>query len=240
MQTRKKNWIIALVALGLLLLLCFPIVLTEILAFGNPAKYNYRIEYLNPGDPVDAYLHTFQNYVILITVPIVAAFFLGFLFALLFNKKSSYIIAVFIGNLLFAGFALLRAIYCFHVGSTSTTVGIFYLLSLLGALGTLYFFPKRALDGDSKWPYYACLLWASIFFLFASATKSSYSLLNANGHVGDIVYWGGYGATRLYLLMYLLCVFVNMNFVFDPEYSRYEHQKKLYGEIPNKEENEGK
>ena len=127
-----------------------------------------------------------------------------------------------------------RVIFCFSKGSTSIIVGIFYLVSFLAGLYMIYQLLRRGLDGDALTPYYVAAIVCFGLFFFASATKSSYSLLNAYSHIAnivdevhegytvthpvmDIVYWGGYATSRLYALLFAFIIFGNTHFEFHSE-----------------------
>ena len=91
---------------------------------------------------------------------------------------------------------------------------------MIGALGiacSLVFFVKKTLDGDCSWLYYVSVILGAAFLFLASCTKYSYSILNALGHQGDVVYWGSYGVSRIALLSYLLGAYLNLSLDYEPE-----------------------
>lgn len=208
---KKKKIDLKVILVGILLILTLIPLINEFLAFGNPAKYNPRIDYLEPGVAVDAYLHTGENIITITFLGIVIAFFVVILLDLLLRKKSSHVLICFLGGLLASSYALARAIYCLKVGSISTVVGIVYLISFLLLLVTSVLFVKKSFDGDCGSLYYTFLLIGGILFYFASATSSSYSVLNAYSRQGDVIYWCGYAVSRFYLLLLALMAYTNLS-----------------------------
>ena len=212
----KTRFILVIVFYGVLLGLLLPIFIYALLAFSNPSAYNYRIDYLQPWDDPAGYLHT-GEYAVSLT-------FLGLLFVSLllgllhwiFRKKSTQLAVSLLLGLVAIGYAIARSVFCFGKGGTSSLPAILYILSAFAIAGSLYFFVKKTLDGDCSWPYYACLILGGAFLFVASCMKYSYSILNAMGHQGDIVYWGSYGISRLVLLSYLLGGWLNLSLDYDP------------------------
>ena len=109
---------------------------------------------------------------------------------------------------------------------------MFYTVSAIAGVVMIYEFIKRGLDGDSLLPYTIAAIICFGTYFFASATKSSYSLLNSFAHISeiiddintrashsvpDLVYFGGYATTRLFALTFALLVYGNNNFEFTPE-----------------------
>ena len=88
---KKKKIDLKVILVSILLVLTLIPLINEFLAFGNPAKYNPRIDYLEPGDAVDAYLHTGENIITITFLGIVIAFFVVILLDLLLRKKSSHV-----------------------------------------------------------------------------------------------------------------------------------------------------
>ncbi len=214
---KKTRFVLVSVIYGVLLALLVPVFVYALLAFANPAKYNYRLAYLQQGEAVDAYLHTGEYAIALV--------FLGLLFvglglgllSWIFRRKSTQISLSVLLSLIAFAYCLSRAVYCFQDGGTSAIPGIMYILGSLGIAGSIVFFVKKTLDGDCSWPYYLCLIWGAAFLFVASATKYSYSILNALGHQGDVVYWGSYGISRIVLLSYALSAYLNLSLDYEPE-----------------------
>ncbi len=212
----KTRFILVCVFYGVLIALMVPIFIYAILAFANPAAYNYRIDYLQPGDDPAGYLHT-GEYALSLTF--LGLLFLGLVLGLLhwiFRKKSTHLVISLLLALLAVSYGIARAVYCFGKGGTSCLPGILYILSALSIAASMFFFVKKTLDGDCSWPYYTCLILGAAFLFVASCMKYSYSILNAMGHQNDIVYWGSYGVSRLILLAYLLGGWLNLSLDYDP------------------------
>lgn len=217
MMKEKTRFVLVLVLTGILLGLFVPIFLYASMAYADPATFNYRLAYLQEGEAVDGYLHTGEYSLALVFGAILAVLLILLVLDWIFRKKATHILLVEVITAAAAAYAVARSIYCFKVGSVSVIPGIIYLLALLGILGSAYFFAKKTLDGDSSWPYHLCFIWGAVFLFFASATQHSYSILNANGHQGDVVYWGCYGVSRLYLLSYILVGRLNASLDYLPE-----------------------
>ncbi len=214
---KKTRFVLVCAFYGILLALLIPVFVYALLAFSNPAKYNYRIAYLQQGEAVDAYLHTGEYAVALVFLGLLfVGLALGLLCWILRRKSTQIAVSVLLSLIAFA-YCLSRAAYCFHDGSTSAIPGIMYILSSLGIAGSIVFFVKKTLDGDCSWPYYLCLIWGAAFLFAASATKYSYSILNALGHQGDVVYWGSYLISRIALLSYALSAYLNLSLDYEPE-----------------------
>lgn len=219
----KKNKIdLKVILVSILLALTLIPLIYECLAFGNPSKYNVKLDYLEPGTVADAYLHTSENYITLSFLAIAMAFFVLVLLDYLLRKKSSHIITCFLGGLLTASYSLARGIYCINVGSISTVVGVVYIIAFVLILISSGFFVKKSLDGDCGGLYYLFLILGGIAFYFASATSSSYSILNAYSMQGDVVYWCGYAVSRFYLLSFCLMAFTNLTCDYFPSISQNE------------------
>ena len=213
----KTRFILGLVFISAILALLIPIFIYAILAFSDPAAYNYRLSYLQDGEAVDLYLHTGEYALALVFGGILAFGMVLTLVDWLLRRKSTHIACSLLLALIAASYAIARAVYCFKASGTSTFPGILYLVSALAILGSMYFFVKKTLDGDSSWPYMACLIVGGALLFVASCTKYTYSILNAMGHQGDVVYWGSYGVSRLVLLAYLLAAFFNLNLDYEPK-----------------------
>ena len=231
-KNRRKNKMLAIIFISVMIFLILMFFISQIVAFADPAAHNYRIERLKPHETVDGYLHTGENIISLVFMAILVVYLTVFLLLVLFKKNSMHLVMVVLGGVLFLAYTLTRIIYCFNEGSTSIIVALFYLGSLAAGCFMLYQFVRRGIDGDALTPYYAAAIICFGLYFFASATKSSYSLLNAYSHmvtiiddietgdshsIVDVVYWGGYATTRLFALLYGLIIFVNMNFSFKPE-----------------------
>ncbi|MBO5528066.1 MAG: hypothetical protein J6A47_01940 [Bacilli bacterium] len=215
MKKRKIPWF-AIVAF-LLAALLLPFFITLIQAFIDPAAHNYRLEYLRDGEAVDAYLHTSEYTIEIIFSSLLFVFLILFGLDLLLRKNTSRIAPIVIGMGVVICFSLTRVIWCFTSGGMNVVVGVLNILAVIGGIGSLFFFVKKSFDGDCHWPYYLCIVLTVAGFVFGSATQHSYSVLNALGHQGDVVYWGGYSITRLTFLTYILLTFVNLKSDFDPE-----------------------
>ncbi|MDD6801894.1 MAG: hypothetical protein PUE65_04990 [Mollicutes bacterium] len=193
------------------------------IASSDPAARNWRLDYLRPGEAVDAYLHSGETKIALAFSIIALIFFLAFLADLLLRKKASHIALVETSTLAVIAYEITRMVYCFQKGSVNIMVGITYCVALLGSIGCVYFYFKKALDGDNLWPYWVCFIVSAAAFFFAGATKDSYSILNAyshfnaSNHIGDFEYWMGYGASRLMFILLCFGCLVNLHFDFCPE-----------------------
>lgn len=212
----KTRFIVVCVFYGALLALMLPIFIYAILAFSNPAAYNYRIDYLQPGDDPAGYLHTGEYALSLIFL---ALLFVGLVLGLLhwiFRKKSTHLVVSLLLGAIAISYGIARSVYCFGKGGTSCLPAILYIISAISIAGSMFFFVKKTLDGDCSWPYYACLIVGAALLFVASCMKYSYSILNAMGHQNDIVYWGSYGVSRLVLLSYLLGGWLNLSLDYDP------------------------
>lgn len=206
---------------GIFAILCLIPFINYFRALGDPASFNWRLEYLS-GEAEDAYLHTSATNIALVFSGIALVFFAGYIVDLLLRKKASHIALVEASTIAVLAYEITRAVYCFSLGSVNIIVAIFYLAAIVGTLGSLYFFFKKALDGDNLWPYWACFIFGAAFLFFGGATKDSYSILNAYSHfnssngIGDFEYWIGYGASRLIFLLYCLTCLINVHFDFIP------------------------
>lgn len=231
-KARRKNKMLAIIFISVMIFLILMFFISQIVAFADPAAHNYRIERLKPHETIDGYLHTGENIISLVFMSILLVYLIAFLLLTIFQKNSMHLSMVVLGGVLFLAYTLTRIIYCFNEGSTSIIVAIFYLGSFAAGCYMIYQFVRRGIDGDALTPYYVAAILCFGLYFFASATKSSYSLLNAYSHmvtiiddietgdghsIVDVVYWGGYATTRLFALLYGLVIFVNMNFAFKPE-----------------------
>ncbi len=241
-KTRIKTKRLSIIFLSVMIFLVLMFFLNQMLAHLDPAKYNYMIERLTSDIPVDAYLHTTENIISLVWMSLLVVYLIVFLVFVIVSKNSMHLVLLLIGNCLFAGYTLTRVIFCFNAGSTSIIVGIFYLIAFLADLVMFYGILRRSLDGDALRFYYVAAIICFAAYFFASATKSSYSLLNAFGHMAtiidnqetmashtvlDVVFWGGYATTRLFALTFAFILFGNMNFTFRPEAVLEEEQKPV-------------
>ncbi len=228
----QKTKTLSIVFLSIMLFLVLLFFMNQLSAFFNPAGHNYMIERLKEGDAVDAYLYTAENIISLIWMGILGLYLVAFLIMVIKRKNAMHLAMLILGMCLFSGYALTRLIFCYAQGSTSIIVGLFYTVSFIASLGMIYWVFKRGIDGDATLPYYVFAIICFATFFFASATKSSYSLLNAFSHIttiiddydtmashtiADVVYWGGYATTRLFVLTYAFVLFGNMNFVYNED-----------------------
>lgn len=240
-KTRRKTKRLSIIFLSVMIFLISMFFLNQLLAHLDPEKYNYMIERLTIDVPVDAYLHTAENVISLVWMAILIVYLITFLALVIIKKNSIHLVMLLIGNALFSGYTLTRMIFCYGEGSTSIIVGIFYTIAFLASLVMFYGILRRGLDGDALRFYYVAAIVCFAAFFFASATKSSYSLLNAFSHmttiidnqetmeshtVLDVVYWGGYATTRLFILTFAFIIFGNMNFDFRPEEVLGEEEQK--------------
>ncbi len=213
----KTLRILGMIFISALLALLLPVFIYAILAFSDPAAYNYRIDYLQADEAVDLYLHTGEYGLTIVFGIILFLFLLLTLLDWIFRKKSTHIACSLLLAGLGAAYGIARAVYCFKVGGTSTFPGILYLVSALAIFLSMFFFAKKTLDGDSSWPYLASLIVGAACLFVASCTKYTYSILNAMGHQGDVVYWGSYGVSRLILLAYIMAAFFNLKLDYEPK-----------------------
>lgn len=236
----RKTKILSIVFLSIMLFLIFLFFINQLTAFIDPEAHNYLIERLKEGDAVDAYLYTTENIISLIWMAVLAVYLAVFLVFVIKKKNAMHLTMLVIGMCLFAGYTLTRLIFCYSKGSTSIIVGLFYTVSFIASLGMIYFVFKRGIDGDATLPYYVFGIVCFATFFFASATKSSYSLLNAFSHIttiidnqetmashtiADVVYWGGYATTRLFALSYAFIIFGNSNFAYNEDKALEEATK---------------
>ena len=247
-KINRKNKILSIVFLSVMIFLVSMFFLDQLIAFANPEAHNYMIERLKPGDAVDGYLHTAENTISLIWMGILLVYLIVFLVMVIIRKNSLHLAMLVLGMTLFSGYTLTRLIYCYGKGSTSIIVGIFYTASFVCSVMMIYHVFKRGLDGDATTPYYVFAIIAFATFFFASATKSSYSLLNAFSHITtivdaqdemgnvtashtilDAVYWGGYATTRLFALTFAFVIFGNTTF----DYSTDKVLSKAEAEAAN-------
>ena len=240
-KTRTKTKRLSIIFLSVMIFLVLMFFLNQLLAHLDPEKYNYMIERLVEGEAVDGYLHTVENVISLVWMGILLVYLVVFLVMVIIRKNSIHLAMLLLGNGLFAGYTLTRVIFCYGQGSTSIIVGIFYTVAFLASLVMFYGIFRRGLDGDALRFYYIAAIVCFGFYFFASATKSSYSLLNAFGHMTtiidnqdtmashtilDVVYWGGYATSRLFALLFAFVIFGNMNFDFRPEEVLEQDEKK--------------
>lgn len=218
MKAKKKfhvNWFYVAIAFALLgAVFAFS---QYFMAISDPARFNWKLEYLQPGQPVDEYLHKGDVVIALVFYVLVSLFFVYMLLDLLFRKKSSHILAVEIGTGLVLAYEIARACYAISLGSVHIVVGLLYLGAAIGTIGTMVLFAKKALDGDHLTAYWVFFLVSALLFYFAGSSDNSYSILNAYSHNGDFSFWFGYGASRLMFIALLLSGFVNLVSDFCPE-----------------------
>ena len=202
--------------LGLLFLIGGYALTMYFVALGNPAKYNWRADYLQ-GEAIDAYLHTPEAIVHLVFLIGSIGFFLALFFDLLFRKKASHILLVELGTLWTLAYYLARSITSFQIGSVHVLTGLIYLAAFLtsAVMGILFF--KKALDGDNLSSYWVFLIASLVLGYFASAGNNSYSILSAYSHNGDFTYWFSYASSRLMIGVFALCAYVNLHFDFCAE-----------------------
>ena len=230
-KARRTRLLVTILA-SVMLLLIGIFFLNQLLAHLDPASFNYRIERLTPEEAVDAYLHTKENIISLVFMTILLVYLASFLVAVWVRRNSLHLAMIVIGQVLFVTYTVVRLVYCYSLGSTSIIVGMFYTVSAIAGVVMIYEFIKRGLDGDSLLPYTIAAIICFGTYFFASATKSSYSLLNSFAHISeiiddintrashsvpDLVYFGGYATTRLFALTFALLVYGNNNFEFTPE-----------------------
>lgn len=213
-QKRKIPWLT--IVSGVLAALLTPIFIFAMLAFSNPAAYNYRRDYLEESELAD-YLSTSEYRIALIFAGILFVFLLFLLLYSIFKKRSTRILPTMIGLMIIFAFFLTRVIWCFSQGGINIVVGVLNIVGVIGIAGSGYFFFLRHLDGDNKAPYYVFVIIAVVGMMFGSMTQHSYSVLNALGHQGDVVYWSCYGVTRLMILTYAVLAFTNSKTEYEPK-----------------------
>lgn len=209
------NWfyvaITLLFALGLYALIMY------FVALGNPAAYNWRLDYLKPGEAVDAYLHTSEAIIHLIFLIGSLVFFIALFCDLLLRKKSSHILLVEIGVVWTLAYYASRSVECFGKGSVHILTGLIYLGSFAASLIAGIFYFKKALDGDNLTMYWIFLIVALVLGYFAAAGDNSYSILSAYSHSGDFTYWFSYASSRIMIGVFALSSAVNVVSDFAPE-----------------------
>lgn len=217
-----KNLGISLIAFlsFLLLALTIPVFYYLFSAYANPLQFNpYRIDNSDGsytfigGHTVDSYLHTGEFAVELIFVIVGAVFLLLFILDHQFRKKSSHIATTVLGCLCLFAFSLARAI--FHFNNDELLNGLTDLASCGLVAAMAVFFVKKSLDGDCVLAYYVIAI-VSVLCLYLTFV-SSYSILDAFSYEGNIIFWCGYGVTRIYLLAYLLLIWTNLRSDFEPK-----------------------
>lgn len=212
-KRHKIPWLI--IILGILAALHLPIFIFAFLAFSNPPAYNYRRDYLDESEWGN-YLQESEYHIAIIFAIILFAFLLFFLLSVILRKRSTRILPVMVGGVVIFAFFLTRVIWCFTQGGIHIVVGVINVIAVIGVALSLYFFFRRHLDGDNRTGYYVALIIALAGMIFGSMTQHSYSVLNALGHQGDVVYWSSYGITRLMILTYAVLAFVNHKTDYDP------------------------
>ena len=214
MAKRKNLWLI--IFTSILLALHLPIFIFAALAFSDPAAYNYRRDYLNEDELAD-YLSTSEYRIALIFSAILFFFLIALLLDLIFRKKSTHIALVLVGVGIGLALSLTRVIWCFSEGGINIVVGVINIIAVIGLGACLFFYFKKTRDGDSNFLYSLSLFVALAGLMFGCMTQHSYSVLNALGHQGDVVYWSCYGVTRLTILTFALRTFINKTSDFDPD-----------------------
>lgn len=90
---------------------------------------------------------------------------------LLFRQNVSHIVMVLVCGLLFSAYALARTIFNLAITRDHVGSGVLYLIAFAGSLLMLYFFVKKALDGDADFSYLLTGGLTLLFFFLGCATN---------------------------------------------------------------------
>ena len=202
-----------------LMLVTLPVWIVFPQAYMDPASHNYQIDYLEPGEPVDGYLHTGESMMTMVFAGLLVVLMIALVLDLQLRKKSSHVFVTMLVLTLVFGYVLALGIFNFVVNKDILT-GIVGILAaaLVAACAALYF--KKTLDGDCKLPYFVFFILAALIVYAISV--SNYNLLDAFNHQGDVVFWCGYATSRAFLLSFLLITWVNHGSDYEPAGAQLE------------------
>lgn len=202
-----------------LMLVTLPVWIVFPQAYMDPAAHNYQIDYLEPGEPVDGYLHTGESMMTMVFAGLLVVLMIALVLDLQLRKKSSHVFVTMLVLTLVFGYVLGLGIFDFVVKDDmlSGIVGIL-AAALVAACAALYF--KKTLDGDCKLPYFVFFILAALIVYAISV--SNYNLLDAFNHQGDVVFWCGYATSRAFLLAFLLITWVNHGSDYEPAGAQLE------------------
>lgn len=173
-----------------------------------------QINTLHHGDHA-YYLKGSENIASLVFVVIGLLASLAFLADLLIRKGVTHVFFVCLSLLILLAYGVYRAILGFRNGGLDVMGGVFYLIGSLGVACSLYLDVKKALDGDTDWKFHVAAIVGGIGIWFGAI--HDYSLLDAYGQSSNVLYWGGYAASRLLLLLFVLAEFVSLTHDYDPD-----------------------
>ena len=173
-----------------------------------------QIDTLHNGDHA-YYLKGAENIASLVFVLIGLAVSLAFLVDLLVRKGVTHVFFVCLSLLTLLAYGVYRAVLGFRNGGLDAMGGVFYLIGSLGVACSLYLDVKKALDGDTDWKFHVASIVGGVGIWFGAI--HDYSLLDAYGQSSNVLYWGGYVASRLLLLLFVLAEFVSLTHDYDPD-----------------------
>jgi hypothetical protein len=159
----------------------------------------------------------FSNSESLVSVIFVGIAFLGFFLVaidLFMRQKVSHIGYVLGLGGIFSLYSLIRVFLAIQMGSSYFTAAFFFGLAFVASLVLLYFFVKKALDGDADWRYQLAA-WLTLA-LFYFGVVSTYSILDLYGSKDNPIFWIGLISTRIMIFLLVTAIVVSVKSDYDP------------------------
>lgn len=135
-----------------------------------------------------------------------------FLLDLLFRHNVSHILLVLCLGVYVFAYALAFSI--FSLVNKNAGSSVFFILGTIAVGLLIYFFVKKALDGDADWKFMGSLLLSIVFLFFGEI--ANYTIFDAYGHQGDGPFWGCFLASRIVLYLLIIAASVCAQCDYDP------------------------
>lgn len=130
----------------------------------------------------------------------------------LFRKNVTHILIIFIQGLLLVAFEVVEAI---NLHSSNTSGWVFYAIAAALSVIMVYFYIKKALDGDATLGYKIVLILLAVFSFFGPSF--GYPALEAYSHQGDTTFWTGCLIGYSYVMLLAISASLSMNNDYQPE-----------------------
>jgi hypothetical protein len=135
-------------------------------------------------------------------------------FDLILRQKVSHIGYVLALGLVFSVYSLIRVFLNIQMGSSFYSGAFFFGLAFVASLFLLYFFVKKALDGDADWRFQLAA-WMTVGSFFFGVV-STYSILDLYGSKDDPIFWIGLLSMRIMIFLLVTAIVVSVKCDYDP------------------------
>ncbi|MCR4562704.1 MAG: hypothetical protein K5694_05855 [Bacilli bacterium] len=129
-----------------------------------------------------------------------------------FRKESSHIALIIINGAYVTSYGVVQTIR----NATNHVYGgmIFYALASIFSAILIYFYIKKALDGDANLKFILFGGLTAAFFIFAGI--ADYTIFDGFSNSGNVVYWMGLASSRLVAILSLATTVVSHQCDYDP------------------------